>query len=98
MIPRAIDDLALEPAMTPIPTRTKFAISSWVNDQFETASPKELRHKPLGVDKYPHWTSDPNSGVTGEVYLAERVVYYYAPDTPPGTGWWSMGRLPPNLS
>jgi hypothetical protein len=31
------------------------------------------------------------------VYLAERVVYYYAPDTPPRSGWWNMGRLPSDL-
>jgi hypothetical protein len=83
--------------VTSIPTSRKFAISSWVNDQFETASPRELRHRPRDVDDHPHWKSDPNSGVTGEVYLAERVVYYYAPDTPPRSGWWSMGRLPSNL-
>jgi hypothetical protein len=83
--------------VTSIPASRKFAISSWVNDQFEIASPTELRHKPRDVDDHPHWGSDPNSGVTGDVYLAERVVYYYAPDTPPRSGWWDMGRLPSNL-
>jgi hypothetical protein len=85
----------MERAVTSIPTRRKFAISSWVNDQFED-SPKELRRRPRDVEDYPHWKSDPNSGVTGEVYLAPRVVYYYSPD-PPRSGWWNMGRLPPNL-
>lgn len=83
--------------MTSIPASREFAISSWINDQFETGSPRELRRRPRDVDDHPHWKSDPNSGVTGEVYLAERVVYYYAPDTPPRSGWWSMGRLPSNL-
>jgi hypothetical protein len=83
--------------MTPIPDSRKLAISSWVNDQFEITSPKELRRKPRDVDDHPHWESDPRSGVTGDVYLAKRVVYYYAPDTPPRSGWWNMGRLPPNL-
>jgi len=82
--------------VTSIPTKRKFAISSWVNDQFEIASPRELRRRPRDVDDHPHWKSDPNSGVTGEVYLAGQFVYYYAPD-PAGSGWWSMGRLPPNL-
>jgi hypothetical protein len=83
--------------VTSIPTSRKFAISSWVNDQFETASLRELGHGPRDVDDHPHGKSDPNSGVTGEVYLAERVVYYHAPDTPPRPGWWNMGRLPSNL-
>ena len=86
----------MEQAVTSLPTTRKFAISSWVNDQFEGGSPKELRRRPRDLEDYPHWKSDPNSGVTGEVYLAERVVYYYAPD-PAGSGWWNMGRLPPNL-
>jgi len=83
--------------MTSIPASRKFAISSWVNDQFESASPRELRERPHDVDDYPHWKSDPASGITGEVYLAERVVYYYSPDTPPRSGWWDMGRLPGGL-
>jgi len=80
-----------------LPNSRKLAISSWVNDQFEIALPHELKHKPHDVNRHPHWTSDPASGVTGEVYLAPREVYYYAPDTPPGSGWWNMGPLPPNL-
>lgn len=83
--------------MTCILTSRKLAISSWVNDQFETGSPRELQHRPRDVDDDPHWKSDQNSGVTGEVYLAHRVVYYYAPDIPPRSGWWNMGRLPANL-
>jgi hypothetical protein len=83
--------------MTPLSTGKKFAISSWVNDQFETGSPTELRRRPHDVDDHPHWASDSNSGVTGEVYLAEREVYYFAPDTPPRSGWWNMGPLPSNL-
>ena len=79
------------------PDDKKFAISSWVNDQFEIASPKELRRPPHDVDDLPHWKSDPNSGVTGDVYLGDREVYYYAPDTPPRSGWWNMGPLPSNL-
>ncbi len=82
--------------MASIPTSRKLAISSWVNDQFEIASPTELDRKPRGIDDYPHWTSDPASGVTGDVYLGDRVVYY-APDTPPRSGWWDMGALPSNL-
>ena len=80
-----------------VPTSKQFAISSWVNDQFEIALPEELDDAPHDVDDHPHWTSDPNSGVTGDVYLAEREVYYYAPDTPPKSGWWNMGPLPANL-
>ena len=83
--------------MISIPTSRQFAISSWVNDQFESGSPRELRRRPRDVDDHPHWQSDPASGITGDVYLAERVVYYYAPDTPPRSGWWDMGRLPANL-
>jgi hypothetical protein len=83
--------------MTSIPASRKFAISSWVNDQFEIASPRELDDRPHDVDDHPHWKSDPASGVTGEVYLAERVVYYYAPDIPPRSGWWDVGRLPASL-
>jgi hypothetical protein len=83
--------------MTSIPASRKFAISSWVNDQFEIASPRELDDSPHDVDDHPHWKSDPASGVTGEVYLAERVVYYYAPDNPPRSGWWDVGRLPASL-
>jgi hypothetical protein len=75
----------------------KLAISSWVNSQFEIATPRELRRKPHDVARHPHWKSDPQSGVTGDVYLATREVYYYAPDTPPRSGWWNMGPLPPNL-
>jgi hypothetical protein len=83
--------------MTPPSTRKKFAISSWVNDEFETGSPTELRRRPRDVEDRPHWASDPNSGVTGEVYLAKRAVYYFAPDTPPRSGWWNMGPLPSTL-
>jgi hypothetical protein len=79
-----------------VPRGRRFAISSWVNDQFETASPRELKRRPRDVDDFPHWKSDPNSGVTGDVYLAPRVVYYHAPD-PRGSGWWTMGPPPPNL-
>lgn len=75
----------------------KLAISSWVNDQFETGSPIELRRRPRDVDDLPHWKSDPNSGVTGDVYLGDRDVSYHAPDTPPRSGWWNMGLLPSNL-
>lgn len=83
--------------MTSLPDDKKFAISSWVNDQFEIASPTELRGAPHDVDDLLHWKSDPNSGVTGDVYLGDREVYYYAPDTPPRSGWWNMGSLPSNL-
>jgi hypothetical protein len=83
--------------VTSIPNSRKFAISSWINDQFEIASPEELRKAPRDVDDLPHWKSDPNSGVTGEVDLGEREVYYYAPDTPPRSGWWNMGQLPSHL-
>jgi hypothetical protein len=83
--------------MTSVQGSQKFAISSWVNDQFEIASPQELPKQPSDVDDHPHWKSDPASGVTGEVYLAEGTVYYYAPNTPPRSGWWDMGILPANL-
>jgi hypothetical protein len=83
--------------MTSAPISQKFAISSWINDQFETGSPTELRRRPSDLDGHPHWKSDPTSGVTGEVYLVEQVVYFYAPDTPPRSGWWDMGRLPAEL-
>ena len=83
--------------MSSIPASREFAISSWVNDQFESGSPTELRGRPDDVGDHPHWKSDPASGVTGEVYLAKRVVYYYSPDTPPRSGWWDMGRLPASL-
>jgi hypothetical protein len=83
--------------MPTIPPSRRLAISSWINDQFETASPRELRHRPRDVDDYPHWTSDPASGITGDVYLGIRTVYYYAPDIPRRSGWWNIGPLPPNL-
>lgn len=83
--------------MTSMSDSQKLAISSWVNDQFEIASPQELPSQPADVDDHPHWKSDPASGVTGEVYLAPQSVFYYAPDTPPRSGWWDLGRLPANL-
>jgi hypothetical protein len=75
----------------------QLAISEWINDQFETAEPTELGRRPSDVDDYPSWQSDPASGLTGTVYLAEHTVYYYAPDTPPRSGWWDMGPLPAAL-
>jgi hypothetical protein len=80
--------------MAPITSDQQLAISSWVNDQFEVAEPEELRRAPDDVDDLPHWTSNPDSGVTGDVYLGDREVYYFAPDTPPKSGWWNMGPLP----
>jgi hypothetical protein len=78
--------------------RDHFEISKWVNDQFETGQPQELNHPPHDPDDLPHWTSDPESGITGVVYLGEREVYYYAPDIKPKTGWWKMGPLPAALN
>ena len=83
--------------MSPISTSRQLTISGWINDQFETAEPAELDDRPRDVDDYPHWVSDPSTGITGEVYLAERTVYYFAPDTPPRSGWWDMGPLPETL-
>jgi hypothetical protein len=75
----------------------RFEISSWVNDQFEIANPTSLHRKPNGVMHHPHWNSDPNSGVTGTVYLAPRVVYYSNPLQGGKTAWWDMGPLPDKL-
>jgi hypothetical protein len=84
--------------MSSIPAARQFAISEWINNRFEgNELPTELDRRPHDVDDYPHWASDPNSGITGEVYLGKRVVYYFAPDTPPKSGWWDMGPLPENL-
>jgi hypothetical protein len=83
--------------MTTIPATRQLAISKWVNDEFEVAEPTELDDRPRDLDDYPSWKSDPESGVTGTVYLAKETVYYYAYDTPPRSGWWSMGPSPPEL-
>jgi hypothetical protein len=94
----ALNDDVIEPAIwSAIPAKRQFEISEWINDQFEISEPTELAEPPREPDHYPHWASDPNSGVTGEVYLGVGVVYYFAPDTPPKSGWWDMGPLPKNL-
>ena len=80
-----------------IPVNKEFAISSWVNDQFETASPRQLEDAPDDVDDYVHWVSDPNSGITGTVYLARHHRVYYSADDQGKLLWWDIGILPPNL-
>jgi hypothetical protein len=90
------DDVMDQLIPVSISTARQFEISQWVNDQFEIAEPEELAEKPRNIEEYPHWQSDPNSGVEGAVYLGGYVVYYYAPD-PPKSGWWDMGWLPENL-
>jgi hypothetical protein len=80
--------------MASIPTDQQLAISEWINDQFETAEPQELSRPPRDVHELPHWTSDPASGLTGDVYLGSQTVYYYGPDTPLRSGWWNMGSPP----
>lgn len=74
----------------------RFEISSWVNDRFEIANPTALSRMPHNVIHRPHWKSDPNSGVTGTVYLAPRTVYYSNPDRGK-TDWWNIGPLPDSL-
>jgi len=85
--------------MRHIPAQRQLEISEWVNGQFETGEPPELKQRPHDVDDYRHWKSNPESGITGTVYLARHTVYYYAADAdkPPNTGWWDMGPLPENL-
>jgi hypothetical protein len=80
------------------PADVQLAISSWVNDQFETASPTQLPNAPKRARRYPHWTSDPNSGITGDVYLVRELVYYTCEvaDGKPWL-WWRIGRLPDQL-
>jgi hypothetical protein len=82
-----------------VPPQRQLEISEWVNGQFEIGEPPELKHAPHDVDDYPSWESNPESGLTGTVYLARHTVYYYAADAdkPPNTGWWDMGQLPANL-
>ena len=70
------------------------AISQWVNDQFETANPVELAAPPHTAHLR-HFATDPNSGVSGLVYLALGHVYYqgFGPNEP----WWDLGPLPDDL-
>jgi hypothetical protein len=86
--------------MRHIPAQRQLEISEWVDNQLEGAAPPpELKQRPHDVDDYPHWESNPQSGITGTVYLARHTVYYYAADAdkPPNTGWWDIGPLPENL-
>ncbi|HZS41821.1 MAG TPA: hypothetical protein VFF06_33560 [Polyangia bacterium] len=75
----------------------KFAISSWVNDQFESGGPEQIKKTPKNIAKFPHWKSDPNSGITGTVYLDKWIVFYSAVVAPKVTHWWNLGPLPANL-
>jgi hypothetical protein len=76
----------------------KFAISSWVNDQFETGIPRQIRKPPRNIASSPHWKSDPASGITGTVHVEPRwTVIYSAVVAPRTTHWWNMGKLPVNL-
>jgi len=83
--------------MRVIPPSDQLQISEWVERRFETAEPEELAHRPGDLDDYPSRQSDPQSGLTGTVYLADDKVYYYAADTPPKSGRWGVGALPPEL-
>ena len=84
--------------MSDISTQRKFEISKWINDQFETGEPPEIPHPPRDLDDDASWQSDPDSGITGTVYLAPETVYYSIPaPTPSQTGWWNMGQLPERL-
>ncbi len=73
----------------------KLAISSWVNDQFETQSLQEST-PPADMDRYQHWASDPASGLTGTVYLVRDHVWYTAFDGQK-MGWWDIGLVPASL-
>jgi hypothetical protein len=69
--------------MSEIPPQRQFAISEWINDQFEGGpEPEPLEHAPHDLDDYPNWHSDPESGITGDVYPAPDTVYYNVPENP----------------
>ncbi len=85
---------ARKPKFTP---QQELAISSWVNDQFETSSPHPIKNPPRGIAKYPHWKSDPQSGVTGTVYFVKGIIFYSAPGAQGKIAWWNLGPLPPGV-
>ena len=70
----------------------RFKISSWVNDQFEIASPRNMSGPPRGVSTMERWTSNPNSGITGDVYRQKSHIFYDA-----SKSWFDIGTLPPRL-
>jgi hypothetical protein len=84
--------------MRHISPERQLEISTWINDEFEVGEPPPLEHAPRDVDDYPSWKSDPESGVTGTVYLAPHTVYYNVPNNPkPEPQWWDVGELPERL-
>jgi hypothetical protein len=84
--------------MHEISERRRFEISTWVNDQLEGPSAPEIPKPHRDLDDYPSWRSDPDTGITGTVYLAPETVYYSIPDPPADqTGWWDIGELPESL-
>ena len=76
--------------------KRRLAIACWVDDQFDTERPLALAHPPRDLDECVHWRCDPDSGVTGIVYLYRGRVLYRA-STQYGFTYWDLGRLPSGL-
>jgi len=70
------------------------AISNWINDQFEIASPTQLEAPP-NLRHLRHFATDPDSGVSGMVYVGSDHVYYQGDG--PNEPWWDMGGLTTGL-
>jgi hypothetical protein len=72
-------------------------ISSWVSDQFEMTRPRTLAAPPDALAACQRWESDPDSGITGTVYVSDDKVYYSATMGSGKMGWWDVGPLPAAL-
>jgi hypothetical protein len=78
------------------PPSVRFAICSWINDQFETASLPQLTDPPT-IAQCAVWTCPAESELVGVTYLAGRTAYYSSSNGVNNTAWWRIGVVPKSV-